>query len=562
MSFDKFKLINDQEDHFELQHPKGETFKVQKSKLSPVAVQAIQGLADGGKVNPLSPNAPAMPGDETAMPTQIVEQALFTAPQVAFPKPSVEDVAKAREEELQKHLEQIDKMPAWMRPNDPEAFAYQQMAQERKQQEEPAAPSLLDKLRNLQMSPEAKNKLREQAGLPPVPGTPPAAPAETALRDLAQLTQQQPPMAGMPQEAVQKQLGDILAPSQFQKQMAQAPGQLLGAVEKTAKEQQAASQEYLTALQKLPTVPDVVKKYQDSDKQFMDHLVQNQIDPNRYMKNLSTTQKIAGGIALLFAGMGGGASGRNVVLDQINQAIKEDIDAQKDDRSKALNLWKMNREAMHDELAANSATANQMLSMTQAKLAMAASHTQNAQARINALGAIQAMEQEKNKNRLMIAMTQVPGAASDPSLIQMLPDEVKKVWVVGYGPARTSKVADTLNTKVATVNNIKAGIDKLLALSQKGSAMSLTDQREAKTLSALLTGALRTEVVGPGAVSESEWKLLNTVVANPLALGNLRMTAESSLNTLKSRLNDDLDFALTQGGLKPKQRLQMQAPRR
>ena len=50
MSLNKFKLLSESDDHFELEHPKGEKFKVSKGKLTPVAVQAIQGLAKGGCV--------------------------------------------------------------------------------------------------------------------------------------------------------------------------------------------------------------------------------------------------------------------------------------------------------------------------------------------------------------------------------------------------------------------------------------------------------------------------------------------------------------------------------
>ena len=50
MSLNKFRLLGESSDHFHLQHPSGERLSVAKAKLSPVALQAIQGLADGGRV--------------------------------------------------------------------------------------------------------------------------------------------------------------------------------------------------------------------------------------------------------------------------------------------------------------------------------------------------------------------------------------------------------------------------------------------------------------------------------------------------------------------------------
>ena len=62
MSLNKFKLIGDHDDHFELEHPKGEKFKVSKQKLTPVAVQAPELAAF---------SAPTQPEVQVATPDQV-----------------------------------------------------------------------------------------------------------------------------------------------------------------------------------------------------------------------------------------------------------------------------------------------------------------------------------------------------------------------------------------------------------------------------------------------------------------------------------------------------------
>ena len=51
----------------------------------------------------------------------------------------------------------------------------------------------------------------------------------------------------------------------------------------------------------------------------------------------------------------------------LQKSINDDIDAQKNDQSKTMNLWKMNREALGDDRAATLATQSQLLSVAKVK---------------------------------------------------------------------------------------------------------------------------------------------------------------------------------------------------
>jgi hypothetical protein len=56
-------------------------------------------------------------------------------------------------------------------------------------------------------------------------------------------------------------------------------------------------------------------------------------------------------------------------------------------------------------------------------------------------------------------------------------------------------------------------------------------------LAGLLKGELRVEIVGPGAVSETEWRLLDSIIANPTKLASLDSTNKLALRTLLRSLD-------------------------
>lgn len=139
-----------------------------------------------------------------------------------------------------------------------------------------------------------------------------------------------------------------------------------------------------THLKSVPTTDEVFNKYQAKDKLLEDSYHAQQIDPDRYLQKMDTGSRIASSIALVLSGIGAGITGGpNVAQQQINQAIASDIDAQRNDQSKALNLWKMNREAMGNDIQADLATQNQLLTAAKYKMAQAEASTHNAIAQQN-----------------------------------------------------------------------------------------------------------------------------------------------------------------------------------
>lgn len=116
--------------------------------------------------------------------------------------------------------------------------------------------------------------------------------------------------------------------------------------------------------------------------------------------------------------------------------------------------------------------------------------------------------------------------------------------VVGYrGAAPSLKEAQDFRAAEASLNAVNPGIDRLIQITNDSSSLEkLTDiqlRSEVDVLTSLITAENRTKIVGPGAVSESEWEMLRRVVANPTSLKNVafRSGAVKALQTLKKTLN-------------------------
>lgn len=113
----------------------------------------------------------------------------------------------------------------------------------------------------------------------------------------------------------------------------------------------------------------LVSKQQEDDKRFSQLVATSKVDPNRFVNNQNLMQKITMGLGIALGGVGAGATHTsNDALEVVNQAINRDIDAQKNDQSNKMNLWKMNHESTKDQQAATLQTRNQLLETAKVKM--------------------------------------------------------------------------------------------------------------------------------------------------------------------------------------------------
>ncbi len=155
----------------------------------------------------------------------------------------------------------------------------------------------------------------------------------------------------------------------------------------------------------MPSQQDIIKQYSAKDQELSDALQNNKIDPNRLFANSSTPNKILAGIGVMLSGIGAGLTGKdNLAVKTINDSIERDIDAQKNDQSNKMNLWKMNRERMGTDLAADLATKNQMYTAAKHQLMKAASLAKGPIAQANAQMANSMVDKELSQNNWLQSM--------------------------------------------------------------------------------------------------------------------------------------------------------------
>lgn len=207
-------------------------------------------------------------------------------------------------------------------------------------------------------------------------------------------------------------------------QAATSQGQLLSQEEQQAKQYQAgvagANAPVNTAInQAQQQLADNAKNADaiaysrgiDDDK-YAEKLKSQNIDPNRVYKNMDTGSKILSGIAMILGGAGSGvAGGPNLAAKAMDDAVNRDIDAQKNDKENTMNLWKMNRQAYGDDMQANLATRNQILTGVQLQMQKAAATTTNMDAKMRADQFLNQIQGEKIQNNKMqgLLSTQAPG---------------------------------------------------------------------------------------------------------------------------------------------------------
>ena len=100
--------------------------------------------------------------------------------------------------------------------------------------------------------------------------------------------------------------------------------------------------------------------------------------------------------------------------------------------------------------------------------------------------------------------------------LMKLEREIGASTVTGYGVAPSPEIAKEFREVLISATEAQTGIKRLLEINEMDSPWTSLDLRsEAGVLQGTLQGALRREIVGPGAVTESEQKLLKSIIRDP-----------------------------------------------
>ena len=134
--------------------------------------------------------------------------------------------------------------------------------------------------------------------------------------------------------------------------------------------------------------------------------------------------------------------------------------------------------------------------------------------------------------------------------------------VIGYdGKAPTQGEAVKFRVDAAETSEGIRALDELIQIGRKGSSLSPTDRARAQNLARMIQGRLRPDIVGPGAVSDPDRKVLEQVISNPLQIFTL-VDIPSLLEDLKVRVISGQNTKAAILGLKPigQQQQQQSAP--
>lgn len=299
----------------------------------------------------------------------------------------------------------------------------------------------------------------------------------------------------------------------------------------------------------------------DADhEKISNDIMTSKLDPNKVWNNMSTGSKIGAAISVLFSGIGAGLSGQqNMAMKVLDDTMNKDIEAQKAELGKKENLLSNNIRkygALDDALKA---TMMELNATVQGQIAAVAARSGSKEAQANAVIHVGKLEQQRavlaneiaQKQASQQAMKQLSsGGSSD--FVNSLPEEIRKRYVEGEGfrgVARTEKQAEQLNTSSVDTEQASSMIDDLIAIGKKSGRETFPTEAkaQAQVISQMLIGKLRVPITGPGAMSESEQKILKDIIANPTDVS--QVNAISVLNKLKDTLNNNLYIQAKKAGL-------------
>lgn len=267
------------------------------------------------------------------------------------------------------------------------------------------------------------------------------------------------------------------------------------------------------------------KAKQDALAEKVKKIDELKIEPKGFWAKRSTGEKIFSGIGLFFAALT--PKGAQNAVKMINDEVDQDIMLQEKNLSKEQGaLAQLNKE---------------LGDIDAAKAALSVKHLQNLQLKIQEnserfrgpLAQAKAKMAEEEINR-QIAVKQ------QEMMIKLAEKQEKNAGKMVALDAFEFKAPSEAEAKefrqaYSDVQTAKEGLKKLISMTSKGSSLSLEDRAEAETTAAMVRGALRTTLVGQGAVSDAEREILENVVANPLELTRLNASSKKSLETILQR---------------------------
>lgn len=310
-------------------------------------------------------------------------------------------------------------------------------------------------------------------------------------------------------------------------------------------------------------------------------------DPSRYWSNIGTEKKVLWALGAFFSGMSG--KNGNAALEMLQRTVEADVAAQRSDIDRAKfgvsrkeSILSRMREQFGDERQAESAARVAIIDRMKTQAEMIAAKYNNPVTKAKALEFMGKADEERAKalmgfdqqsdllgmKRAELSIEAQKSSAKanadarvaelkaslggDP-VLEALPKEDRERYVKGpnfQGLAPSAERAKVLNSLSTDVKTADDSISRLLEIKRKYGRQALPSEvsAEADTLRSMLQGSLRTALVGPGAVSDTERKLIESVIADPTAVWS--MNSDTRLKALQLALKKKLNTAARAEGIK------------
>ncbi len=356
-----FKKVHEDANSATLKHPDGHEIKISKAILSPKHAKELQGLplhASDGNDGDIIPEPAPEDQQNSVSPDTSMQLALqtqkmqegragrFAAPGQYYGRP--QEAEKAAEDVVlgQKKAEQQKQ------------YTEQLLARQN---------VIKDQEYNKQASLYGLPKREIMAQGPDISGTPEAPQADEANFKLKQPQGNQSGMGSMLQSGVEDYEGAV------KQQEAGVYGEAKAMGELGRQKADLYDQNVGDIVQHQQNIQNWVDHGDREFAAFKRDVQNDHINPDRYVQNMSGGQKIATALGLILGGIGGGITHTaNPAEEYLNNAIKADIDSQKNDQSNKQNLYKANVENLGNHLQAEKMTYAMSKEMMADKLEKAA----------------------------------------------------------------------------------------------------------------------------------------------------------------------------------------------
>lgn len=283
-------------------------------------------------------------------------------------------------------------------------------------------------------------------------------------------------------------------------------------------------------------------------------VVDQKIDPQRYMHNMSTGNRIMASIGLFLGGMASGrGGGPNVAATNIQNAINADIDAQKSELGKKQTLLSQNLAKYGDLDHATQVTMMQLNSMAQGQVAILAAKSGAAQAGPAAQAAIANLKNQNMVTGSQLQQSMMSAGVGRQAItsgisaqaLPLVPEKQRPNMVLmpngQYGDAGSAENAKAVNEEVAPYKPLMQDLQQLKQLNTSGSIMSPAGRARADALQGRVVIQLN-DLAKARRISEADIGFQKGQLSDPTSIMNkLSGDWNASTDTLMGSLSNRME---------------------